>query len=323
MTNRTVTTKKHGFRPLSELNIIDDFLFQQLLSQEGDGEEFCRILLSTILGRPIRNVRITPQKNILGIDTNQHGIRLDAYIEEIPENDSITNSSVDAEIIPDIYDIEPNNHYERKSLPKRMRYYHGLIDTQLLATNVEYEKLPNVVIIVILPYDPFGKNRMVYTIQNQCIEDSTLSYNDGATKIFLYTKGTEGNPSQELQDMLKYIEETTTDNIANQNIGTLHRLVEKVKHRKEVGINYMKSWELEKMWKQEGIEEGLAQGLEQGLSQGLEQGLAQGLTQGSIALIETCQEFQLSKEETLNRIMQKFNLDNDTASAYVEKYWKD
>ena len=203
MTNKTSTTKKHVFRPLSELNIIDDFLFQQLLSQEDSGEEFCRILLSTILGRPIRNVRITPQKNILGIDTNRHGIRMDAYIEEIPEETFPNASCIDAEIIPDIYDIEPNNHYEKNTLPKRMRYYHGLIDTQLLATNVDYEKLPNVVIIVILPYDPFGKNRMVYTIQNQCIEDPTLSYNDGATKIFLYTKGTEGNPSQELQDMLK------------------------------------------------------------------------------------------------------------------------
>ena len=311
MTNKIITNNNHTFRPLSELNIIDDFLFQQLLSQEGDGEEFCRILLSTILGRPIRKVRITPQKNILGIDTNQHGIRLDAYIEEIPENDLINSNCVDAEIIPDIYDIEPNNHYERKSLPKRMRYYHGLIDTQLLATNVDYEKLPNVVIIVILPYDPFGKNRMVYTIQNQCVEDTTLSYNDGATKIFLYTKGTKGNPSQELRDMLKCIEETTTDNIANQNIGMLHRLVEKVKQRKEVGINYMKSWELEKMWKQEGVEEGLAQGLEQGLEQGLTQGC-----------IETCQEFQLSKADTLNKIMQKFSLDQETATAYIEKYWK-
>lgn len=73
-----------------------------------------------------------------------------------------------------------------------MRYYHGLIDTQLLDSGIEYDKLPNVVIIIILPYDPFGKNRMVYTIQNQCVEDAAVPYNDGAKKIFLYTKGTEG-----------------------------------------------------------------------------------------------------------------------------------
>ena len=43
----TVTTPP---RPLSELNLMDDFLFQEMLAQEDIGEEFCRILLSTIHG---------------------------------------------------------------------------------------------------------------------------------------------------------------------------------------------------------------------------------------------------------------------------------
>ena len=109
---------------------------------------------------------------------------------------------------------------------------------------------------IILPYDPFGQSRMVYTIQNQCIEDPTISYDDGAKKIFLYTKGTEGNPSQELKDMLKYIENSTQNNIVNPNIESIHKLVEKVRRRKEVGINYMKSWEHDKWMRDEGREEG-------------------------------------------------------------------
>jgi hypothetical protein len=48
---------------------------------------------------------------------------------------------------------------------------------------------------------------------------------DGARKIFLYTKGTEENPGQELRDMLKYIEETTEENITNQSLAAVHRLV--------------------------------------------------------------------------------------------------
>ena len=44
------TTNVRNFRKLEDLNLIDNFLFQQMLSQE-DGEEFARILLSTILGR--------------------------------------------------------------------------------------------------------------------------------------------------------------------------------------------------------------------------------------------------------------------------------
>lgn len=163
---------------------------------------------------------------------------------------------IDAEVVPDIYDVEPNNKYEKESLPRRMRYYHGLIDTQLLASGIDYNRLQNVIIIIILPYDPFGKNRMVYTIRNQCVEDTTIPYDDGAKKIFLYTKGKEGNPSQELKDMLRYIESTTQKNITNQSIESIHRLVEKVKRNKEVGINYMKSWEHDKWMRDEGRAEG-------------------------------------------------------------------
>lgn len=101
----------------------------------------------------------------------------------------------------------------------------NLIDTQLLSSGAGYTKLPNVVVIVILPYNPFGQNRMVYTIQNQCLEDNAVSYDDGARKIFLYTKGTEGNPSQALRDMLKYIQNTTDYNITNQDIASVHELV--------------------------------------------------------------------------------------------------
>ena len=214
MIQNNQTTEKRAFRKLKDLNLIDNFLFQAMLSQEKDGEEFARILLSTILGRHIRKVKIIPQKSILGLDTDKHGIRLDAYIKDV--SDELDDSLADVELIPDIYDIEPNNSYEKHSLPKRIRYYHGLIDTQLLSAGIAYDKLPNMVIIVILPYDPFDKNRMIYTVSNQCLEDPTIPYNDGAKKIFLYTKGTEGNPSQALKDMLKYIEKSTDDNITNQ-----------------------------------------------------------------------------------------------------------
>lgn len=255
-------SKKHEFRKLEDLNLIDNFLFQEMLSQEEDGEEFARILLSTILGKQIRKVKIVSQKNILGVDTDKHGIRLDAYIEDI--SDEREESLVDAEVSHDIYDVEPNNTYEKESLPKRMRYYHGLIDTRLLSSGAGYEDLPKVIIIVILPYDPFGKNRMFYTIRNHCVEDDTIFYDDGACKIFLYTKGTEGNPRQELVDMLKYIEKTTDDNVTNQDIASIQRLVKKVKHKKEVSINYMKSWEIEKMVREEGYSDGFNDGFNEG-----------------------------------------------------------
>ena len=56
--------------------------------------------------------------------------------------------------------------------------------------------------------------------------------------------------------MLKYLENTTTTNVTNQDISTIHQLVEKVKRRKEVSINYMKSWEIDEMNREEGRMEG-------------------------------------------------------------------
>ena len=177
--------------------------------------------------------------------------------------------------------------------------------------------MQNVIIIMILPYDPFGKNRMRYTIQNQCMEASSVPYDDGAKKIFLYTKGTEGNPSQELQDMLKYIETTTEENVTNKDIEAIHQLVEKVKCRKEVGIRYMKSWELEQIYRSEAKEEGLTEGHKEGLAEGLEQGLEQGREQGIKALISICRDSHISEEETISRLMDNFELSEAEAREYV------
>lgn len=291
-------------RKLEDLNLLNDFLFQEMMAQEGVGEEFCRILLETILEKTIRKVQVIPQKNIPGINTNMHGIRLDAYIEAVSQDDIETSDmGIDAKIQSDIYDVEPNKKYGKKSLPRRTRYYHALIDTQLLATEVDYEKLQNVVIIMILPYDPFERKRMVYTIQNQCVEDPTVCYDDGAKKIFLYTKGTEGNPSKKLRDMLKYIEESVDRNVTNPEIAHIQRLVKKVKESKEVGINYMKTWEREKMIREEGKAEGKERMIK-------------------TFVLAYAQEGK-SEEEVIGALIKYFQLKQEAAKTYYDKYMKE
>lgn len=250
-------------RSLEELNVLDDFLFQEMITRGEKGENFCRILLSTILGENIRNVKVIPQKNIRGISPGRHGIKIDAYIEVGTDMEENGEDAADAEILPDIYDIEPNK-YRTNSEAKRTRYYHSLIDTKILKSGVNYEKLKNVVIIMILPYDPFGKDRMIYTFASMCKEDSTIEYDDGMKTIYLYTKGKKGNPSAELRNMLKYIENSTKENADNEDLRQIHRLVDAVRHDKEVDISYMKSWEWEAMFREEGLQEGMEKGIAQG-----------------------------------------------------------
>lgn len=77
-------------------------------------------------------------------------------------------------------------------------------------------------------------------------------------------KGAEGNPSQSLKDMLKYIEESTEKNVTNRDIASIQQFVNKVKRKKEVGINYMKSWEIEREILKQGHKEGLEEGRRNG-----------------------------------------------------------
>lgn len=98
-----------------------------------------------------------------------------------------------------------------------------------------------------LPYDPLGMNRMVYTVRSKCEEEPDMDYDDGARTLFLYTKGTEGEPPEELCQLLHYMEHTTAENAVNETLKKIHRMVEIVKRDREVSLEYMKIFEREEM----------------------------------------------------------------------------
>lgn len=62
---------------------------------------------------------------------------------------------------------------------------------------------------------------------------------------------------------------------------------------------------------------------EQAYAEGLrEDGFENGLRQGIQTLIETCMEFNLTKQETLDRILTKLRLSQEDAERYMKEYWK-
>ena len=143
---------------------------------------------------------------------------------------------------------------------RRVRFYHAKIDAGSLARGMEYSALRNVVVIFITTYDPFGLNRMVYTISNKCEEVPDMPYDDGAKTLFLYTKGTEGNPPEALKQLLHYMEDTCAENAVTPELRELHEMVTQVKCDKEVGLAYMKAYELEQRLLRQGREEGEEKG---------------------------------------------------------------
>lgn len=235
-------------RQLEELNLVDDFLVNSLTSHKIYGEPAARCILECILGRKIGKLKIISQHFMQGDDTDGHGIRMDVYLDE-----------EDGEL----FDLEPDNNNGENdvaSLPRRVRFYHAKLDAGSLKLGEEYSVLRNVFVIFITTYDPFGADRMVYTIRSGCMEIPELPYEDGARTIFLYTKGTEGNPPKELRELLYYMEHTSKENARTENLQRLHEMVIAVKRDGKVGLTYMKSFEIEQRIRREGLAEGITQG---------------------------------------------------------------
>ena len=69
-------------KKLEELNVIDDFLMTRLASDAAVGEEFCRLLLSTLLQREIGKVKVTVQKMMPPLSPDRKGVRMDVMVEE-------------------------------------------------------------------------------------------------------------------------------------------------------------------------------------------------------------------------------------------------
>lgn len=76
------TKQEQKSRTLQELNLLDGFLFYELAGSREFGEKFCRIILERILGRPLKKICVSVEKTLLGMEPEQHGIRIDAEVME-------------------------------------------------------------------------------------------------------------------------------------------------------------------------------------------------------------------------------------------------
>ncbi len=242
-------------KPIQELSLIDDFLFTETMLNKETAQLITRLILKRALGINAKHLIIEPQKTINSTDTDRHGIRMDV---SITEKDGETE---DSEIIR-VYDIEPNTR-KSFSLPKRSRYYQAVTDIKLLESGAGYDKLPELITIWILPYDPFGKNMMIYHVKNIVEEIPEMDYNDGIRKIFLYTDGEKGG-SSELKKLLSYIKQSSFENVTDKQLEKLHHGVEVIKNNSMIGVKYMQMWEIVELEKRERREEGIAKGKTEG-----------------------------------------------------------
>lgn len=220
-------------KAFEELDIIDDFLMNAVATDPEVGEAFCRKALSVLLQRTIGKVRVVAQRTIPSVSPEHRGIRMDVEVEEVSELN-------DKEVpVLNIYDIEPHKK-DAQVLPKRNRFYQAKIDSRYMKSGeADFEKLPNLYIITITNYDPFGEDYMMYTVQNSCKELPEMEYEDGLKFIYFNTKGTKGG-NQEIRNLLTYIQVSKECNVTDDTTRELHGYVSKVKVQPEVRIEYMK-----------------------------------------------------------------------------------
>ena len=240
-------------KPLKDLNLLDRFLFAEAM----EDPENMRTVLEIILGKDVVLKHLPQVEKETRTSPAYRFAKLDVWAEDTEDV---------------VYDTEVQGR-NTKNLPRRSRYYESLIDVKLLEPGEkDFNKINDVYIILIAPFDLFGKERYMYTFRMTCKEDTSIPLNDGATRIFLNTHGK--NPeevSPELVELLRYIEHTTQDVADSCTSSRIHEMQERIcsiKSSEEVSVKYMQRWEELQMERDEaraeGREEGRVEGREEG-----------------------------------------------------------
>ena len=266
-----------------ELELRDDFMFSRIMSNP----KFVKPLLETILGVKIRKIVYPQTQKTIDLSLQAKGIRLDVYVED----DQNT-----------VFNLEMQTS-DGANLPKRMRYYQGMIDLNILDKGQDYTTLKKSYVIFICTFDPFGEGRHIYTFCNTCQENTALTLDDDAVKIILSTKGTMDDVSPEMKRILDYIDgKGASDKFTEE----LEEAVCSGRQNERWRLDYMT---LEYEYRQrylEGKEEGRAEGREEGRAEGRERTIQKLHERGeSIASIADIVELN---EEEVKRVISELKL---------------
>lgn len=246
------TIKPQGQMPawltdgLSRLNLNDKFLFDETMEDKEAYQAVVSILLENeieLLERPEteKELRISPQLREVRLDVVSMDIQKKIYYAEMQKKNT-------------------------GNLKKRSRYYQAQMDVSLLEPgSVNFNLLNDSCFIMIAPFDMFGKNLYRYTFEGTCKECPELGLGDGASRVFINTKGTNREDfSDEFLDFMDYIN-TSTDEVADRTdspkIKMIHERVKKVKISEKMGVKYMQRWEEIVYARDEGRSEGIKEGL--------------------------------------------------------------
>ena len=137
---------------------------------------------------------------------------------------------------------------------------------------------------------------MLYSVKNYVEGFPEIVYNDGVTKLFLYVGGELGGNGA-LKDLLRYFEKSDKNNVVDKDIEKLHTIVERVKHNRRVGEQYMTFQEMMEYEKAEARQEAREENI--------------------IATIKVCRNLGASDEQIIVNLVKEFGLPEEDAKTHL------
>jgi predicted transposase/invertase (TIGR01784 family) len=228
-----------------KLTIANDFVFGKVMQNK----RLCKKLLEIILKVKIRKIEYPELQKAVDIAVDAKSVRLDVYVED--ENNTV-------------YDIEIQA-INTKELPKRSRFYHGMIDLNLINKGAHYSELRKCYVIFICLFDPFKTGRHIYTFEHRCKEDPSITLGDESTTIFLNAKGKLNDVDDELHGFLSYVASGMPE---SDFALELDKNVQEIKSNEKWRLEYMTLF----MRDQENLRQGIEKGRKEGREEGREEG---------------------------------------------------
>ena len=187
-------------KDFSELTFTDSFMFAHIMVHHPD---ICKEVIRRVVGDNIGKFEYARSEDSIKITNDARGIRLDILVKG--EDGTM-------------YNIEMQNA-QLNDEKKRLRYYQGAIDQELLKPGDPFSKLPESIVAMICNFDPFGRGLAKYTFEERCLQNFDLALGDGTKKVFVcipnIAKGLEaddlarflaycqdGNPTDDFTTML-------------------------------------------------------------------------------------------------------------------------
>ena len=295
-TKKQKITKKNARKMTEEkwesLTLGNSFIFSKVMLNE----ELCKKTIQELLDIPLIDyIEYIDVEKTIDIRIDSKSVRLDVYIKD----DKGTFFNLEMQV------------RDTKELSQRARYYQSITDLDMLEKGQEYDEIADSYIIFLCREDVFKRGLYRYTFENTCQEMPDVKLDDGVRKVFLNTKGTIGQLSEDAKGLLDYIEGKKSENTF---VGQLEAEVAVVKSNKKWRAEYVKQYANDRVKFKEGKAEGIAEGRIEGKAEGREEGIGK--------TIRIMRALTINDDVIAEKIKEEFELSDEDVQEFFTKATK-